>query len=173
MTRLRISGCVNDSIVDGPGLRYTIFTQGCPHHCPGCHNTHTHDFKGGKLVNIKTILKEIKANPLLSGVTLSGGEPFMQAKKLIPLAKEIKAMGLEIACYTGFLFEELSSGKVEGGRELLKYIDVLIDGKFVLSQRSLELMFKGSKNQRTICIPKSLESGKAILEKSDRWTKKS
>ena len=95
------------------------------------------------------------------------------AKKLIPLAKEIKAMGLEIACYTGFVFEELYSGKVEGGQELLKYIDVLIDGKFVLSQRSLELMFKGSKNQRTICVPKSLESGKVVLEKSDRWTKKS
>lgn len=173
MTRLRISGCVNDSIVDGPGLRYTIFTQGCPHHCPGCHNPQTHDFKGGKLVNIKNISKEIKANPLLSGVTFSGGEPFLQAKKLIPLAKEIKAMGLEIACYTGFLFEELFSSKVEGGQELLKYIDVLIDGKFVLNQRSLELMFKGSKNQRTICVPKSLESGKVVLEKSDRWTKKS
>ena len=171
MAKLRISGCVNDSIVDGPGLRFTLFTQGCPHNCPGCHNPQTHDFKGGYNASIKKIFAQIKANPLLSGVTFSGGEPFMQAKALVPLAKMIKEKGLELACYTGFVFEQLASDQVKGARELLNYIDVLIDGKFVLSQRSLDLAFKGSKNQRTINVPQSLKEGKVVLEKSERWTK--
>lgn len=171
MAKLRISGCVNDSIVDGPGLRFTLFTQGCPHHCPGCHNPQTHDFKGGYNASIKKIFAQIKANPLLSGVTFSGGEPFVQAKTLVPLAKMIKEAGLELACYTGFVFEQLASDQVKGARELLNYIDVLIDGKFVLSQRSLDLAFKGSKNQRTINVPQSLKEGKVVLEKSERWTK--
>lgn len=171
MAKLRISGCVNDSIVDGPGLRFTLFTQGCPHNCPGCHNPQTHDFKGGYNASIKKIFAQIKANPLLSGVTFSGGEPFVQAKTLVPLAKMIKEAGLELACYTGFVFEQLASDQVKGARELLNYIDVLIDGKFVLSQRSLDLAFKGSKNQRTINVPLSLKEGKVVLEKSERWTK--
>ena len=171
LAKLRISGCVNDSIVDGPGLRFTLFTQGCPHHCPGCHNPQTHDFKGGYNTSIKKIFAQIKANPLLSGVTFSGGEPFMQAKALVPLAKMIKEKGLELACYTGFVFEQLASDQVKGARELLNYIDVLIDGKFVLSQRSLDLAFKGSKNQRTINVSQSLKEGKVVLEKSERWTK--
>ena len=171
MAKLRISGCVNDSIVDGPGLRFTLFTQGCPHNCPGCHNPQTHDFKGGYNASIKKIFAQIKANPLLSGVTFSGGEPFVQAKALVPLAKMIKEKGLELACYTGFVFEQLASDQVKGARELLNYIDVLIDGKFVLSQRSLDLAFKGSKNQRTINVPQSLKEGKVVLEKSERWTK--
>lgn len=171
MAKLRISGCVNDSIVDGPGLRFTLFTQGCPHNCPGCHNPQTHDFKGGYNASIKKIFAQIKANPLLSGVTFSGGEPFVQAKTLVPLAKMIKEAGLELACYTGFVFEQLASDQVKGARELLNYIDVLIDGKFVLSQRSLDLAFKGSKNQRTINVPQSLKEGKVVLEKSERWTK--
>ena len=171
MAKLRISGCVNDSIVDGPGLRFTLFTQGCPHNCPGCHNPQTHDFKGGYNASIKKIFAQIKANPLLSGVTFSGGEPFVQAKTLVPLAKMIKEAGLELACYTGFVFEQLASDQVKGARELLNYIDLLIDGKFVLSQRSLDLAFKGSKNQRTINVPQSLKEGKVVLEKSERWTK--
>lgn len=171
MAKLRISGCVNDSIVDGPGLRFTLFTQGCPHNCPGCHNPQTHDFKGGYNASIKKIFAQIKANPLLSGVTFSGGEPFVQAKTLVPLAKMIKEAGLELACYTGFVFEQLASDQVKGARELLNYIDVLIDGKFVLSQRSLDLAFKGSKNQRTINVSQSLKEGKVVLEKSERWTK--
>ena len=171
MAKLRINGCINDSIVDGPGLRFTVFTQGCPHHCPGCHNPQTHDFKGGHNISIKKIIKQIKENPLLTGVTLSGGEPFVQAKALLPLAKEIKQMGLELACYTGFLFEQLFSGQVRFARELLNYIDILVDGKFVLSQKSLDLAFKGSKNQRTINVPQSLQKGIVVLEKSSRWNK--
>ena len=169
MARLRISGIVNDSIVDGPGLRYSIFTQGCPHHCPGCHNPQTHSYKGGRKISLRKIKKAIKENPLLSGVTFSGGEPFIQAKKLLPIAKFVKEQGLELASYTGFLFEELYSGKVPYAKELLQYIDILIDGKFVLSQKSMDLKFKGSKNQRTIDVQESLKEGKVILSTNEKW----
>lgn len=169
MRKLKISGIVNDSIVDGPGLRLTIFTQGCPHHCPGCHNPQTHPFKGGKKISATKVIKEIAESPLIFGVTFSGGEPFMQAKTLIPIARFVKAQGLEMACYTGFLFEELLSGKVPFARELLSYLDILIDGKFVISQKSLDLKFKGSKNQRTIDVQKSLQEGKAILSEDEKW----
>ena len=171
MKRLRISGIVNDSIVDGPGLRFTIFTQGCPHHCPGCHNPQTHPLKGGKKISIKKLYKKIKENGLLCGVTFSGGEPFLQAKTLLPLAKKLREDGIEIAAYTGFLFEELLGGKVPEGKELLSQLDVLIDGKFVQKLKSLDLAFKGSSNQRTIDVQKSLEKGKAVLSKDPRWNK--
>lgn len=169
MKKLRISGIVNDSIVDGPGLRLCVFTQGCPHHCPGCHNPQTHDYKGGRKISIRKVEKDILANPLLTGITFSGGEPFIQAKQLLPLAKFIKEKGLELASYTGFLFEELYNNKVPFARELLNYIDVLIDGKFVLAQRSLNLKFKGSKNQRTIDVQASLKEGKAVLSTNEKW----
>ncbi len=169
MARIRISGIVNDSIVDGPGLRYTIFTQGCPHHCEGCHNPHTHSYKGGKKISFRKIKKDILSNPLLQGVTLSGGDPFVQAKNLIPVAKFIKEQGLELACYTGYMFEVLSSGKLPFARELLSYIDVLIDGKFILAQKSLNLKFKGSANQRTIDVQSSLSQGKIVLMTDPRW----
>lgn len=170
MAKLRISGIMNDSIVDGPGLRYTIFTQGCPHHCEGCHNPQTHSLKGGKMINVKKIIKEIDNSPLLSGVTLSGGDPFIQAKNLIPIAKFVKEKGLELACYTGYLFEQLISGQIPYAKELLSYIDILIDGKFVLSQKSLNLKFKGSKNQRTLDVQTSLKENKAIISQNPKWT---
>lgn len=172
MKKLRISGTVNDSIVDGPGLRFTIFTQGCPHNCPGCHNPQTHSMKGGKKISINKLYKNIKENSLLSGVTFSGGEPFIQAKTLLPLAKKLKENNIEIASYTGYLFEDLINDKVPFGKELLKYLDVLIDGKFVLSLKSMDLAFKGSSNQRTIDVQKSLKENKAIISTDDRWTKK-
>jgi len=172
MKKLRISGTVNDSIVDGPGLRFTIFTQGCPHNCPGCHNPQTHSMKGGKKISINKLYKQIKENGLLSGITFSGGEPFVQAKTLIPLAKKLKEDNFEIASYTGYLFEDLVNDKVPFGKELLKYLDVLIDGKFVLSLKSMDLAFKGSSNQRTIDVQKSLKENKTILSSDNRWLKK-
>ncbi len=171
MKKLRIAGIVNDSIVDGPGLRFTIFTQGCPHNCPGCHNPKTHSFKGGKKISIKKLYKQIKTNSLLGGVTFSGGEPFMQAKALLPLAKKLKEDNIEIACYTGFLFEDLLKDSVKDAKQLLQYIDILIDGKFVLSLKSLDLPFKGSSNQRTIDVQKSLSLGKAVISQDKRWVK--
>lgn len=172
MKKLRISGTVNDSIVDGPGLRFTIFTQGCPHNCPGCHNPQTHSMKGGKKISINKLYKQIKKNGLLSGITFSGGEPFVQAKMLIPLAKKLKEDNFEIASYTGYLFEDLVNDKVPFAKELLKYLDVLIDGKFVLSLKSMDLAFKGSSNQRTIDVQKSLKENKTILSSDNRWLKK-
>lgn len=172
MKKLRISGTVNDSIVDGPGLRFTIFTQGCPHNCPGCHNPQTHSMKGGKKISINKLYKQIKKNGLLSGITFSGGEPFVQAKTLIPLAKKLKKDNFEIASYTGYLFEDLMNDKVPFAKELLKYLDVLIDGKFVLSLKSMDLAFKGSSNQRTIDVQKSLKENKTILSSDNRWLKK-
>lgn len=164
MKNLRIAGVVNESIVDGKGIRYTVFVQGCPHHCEGCHNPQTHDFSGGTEVSLELLLNEIKKDPLLSGVTFSGGEPFCQALPLAELGKEIKALGLDITVYSGFTFEELYSMSEddEGIRSLLNVADILIDGKFILAEKSLMLKFRGSKNQRIIDLKESLKAGKAI-----------
>ena len=164
MKNLRITGVVNESIVDGKGIRYTIFVQGCPHHCEGCHNPQTHDFSGGNEITIQQLLKDIQKDPLLSGVTFSGGEPFCQPEALAALGKEIKALGLDITIYSGYTFEELwlMSEKNKAIRELLEIADILIDGKFILEQKSLMLKFRGSKNQRIIDVPKSITAGKAI-----------
>ncbi len=160
---IRLSDTVNDSIVDGPGLRFTVFVQGCPHDCPGCHNPQTHDFAGGRDTTTEEILERIKSNPLLDGVTFSGGEPFCQAKALAELGKEIKQLGLNLITYTGYTFEYLYAHREENGiGELLSVTDWLIDGPFVDALRSLELHFRGSANQRILDIPKSLAEGKAV-----------
>lgn len=163
--KLRVFGLVNDSIVDGPGIRYAIFVQGCFHNCEGCHNPKSHDPNGGYDENAETILDNIKKNPLLDGVTFSGGEPFLQAKTLAFIARKVHETGLNVMCYTGYNIEDLLSGANDenGWYELLENIDILVDGRFVLSERSVELTFKGSKNQRIIDIPKTLEKNEIIL----------
>lgn len=168
MSELRIAGIQAESIVDGPGYRFTIFTQGCPHRCEGCHNPQTHDIEGGTLIDTDSLLEKIKKNPLLSGVTFSGGEPFFQAQALIPLAKQIKGLGLELAAYSGWTFEELMD---MGGaaKELLELCDVLIDGRFILAERSLMLRFRGSENQRICDVPESLKQNKAVEIHDGRW----
>lgn len=158
--KIRIADIANDSIVDGPGLRLTIFTQGCPHKCKGCHNPQTHSLEGGKIVDTDYILSAIRKNILLDGVTFSGGEPFLQPEPLCEIAKEVKAMGLNIITYTGFAFEELI--KNEDYRQLLELSDYIIDGKFEEDKKSLSLQFRGSSNQRIIDVKKSLEQNKAI-----------
>ncbi|MDY5219309.1 MAG: anaerobic ribonucleoside-triphosphate reductase activating protein [Aristaeellaceae bacterium] len=159
--KLRIAGTVNDSIVDGPGLRYAVFTQGCPHDCPGCHNPQTHDFSGGKDIDTSEILAQIRKNPLLDGLTLTGGEPFCQCTACIALAQGAHAHGLNVWCYSGYTFEELINGKAEW-RLLLQNIDMLVDGPFLLEKRSLDCRFRGSSNQRLIDVPKSLMANRAI-----------
>lgn len=160
---LRIADTVNDSIVDGPGFRFTIFTQGCPHHCKGCHNPTTHDFNGGRIVNTDDLLEIIKANPLLDGVTFSGGEPFCQAHILAELGKEIKMLGLNVITYTGYLFEELYENRQNNGwGELLEVTDYLVDGPFIEAQRDWNIKFRGSSNQRYIDCQESLKAGRAI-----------
>ena len=161
--KLRIAGTVNDSIVDGPGIRFTIFTQGCPHNCKGCHNPQTHDFNGGELIDTDALLVKVKENPLLDGVTFSGGEPFCQAEALAFLGKQIKALGLNIITYTGYTFEHLIDHQNENGwGELLKITDFLIDGPFILEQKDWEIKFRGSSNQRYIDCQESLKQGRAV-----------
>ncbi len=164
---IRIAGTVAESIVDGPGIRYTIFTQGCPHHCEGCHNPETHDFAGGRLAETDRIYEHIIKDPLLKGVTYSGGDPFCQPAPLYDLSKKLKEnTKLDIMIYTGYTFEQLleMSEKNEDVKNLLHIADIIVDGKFILAERSLELKFKGSRNQRIIDVPKSLEAGKVVLK---------
>ena len=165
---LNLSGIVSDSIVDGPGIRTTIFSQGCPHHCPGCHNPETWDFGCGTDVPVEAIVDIVKSNPLCKGVTFSGGEPFAQAEGFARLARVLKEKGYEIASYSGYTFEELLRGS-EAQKELLRSIDILIDGRFILAQKSLEIAFRGSRNQRILDIKKSLAEGRAVETASKRW----
>ena len=164
MASIKIAGTVNDSIVDGEGYRYAIFVQGCPHHCIGCHNPQTHDFTGGTETDTTILLKEIKANPLLSGVTFSGGEPFCQPKPLAELAKQVKADGLDIWVYSGYTLDQLEAMHNEDVNALLDLTDVLIDGRFVLEERDLTLTFRGSRNQRVIDMNLTRQEGH-IVEK--------
>ena len=165
---LDLAGIVNDSIVDGPGIRMTVFAQGCPHHCQGCHNPETWQFGCGTPMEEERIADIVATNPLCRGVTFSGGEPFAQAEGFTKLAKLLKSRGYEVASYSGYTFEELTKG-TEAQQELLKSIDVLIDGRFELGQRSLEIAFRGSKNQRIIDVQKSLIAGKPVCITSGRW----
>ncbi len=165
---LNLAGVQTDSIVDGPGIRTTYFCQGCPHHCPGCHNPETWPFAGGTPMDTDALLEIAVSNPLCRGVTFSGGEPFAQAEGFLELAKALKARGYEIASYSGYTFEQLCSG-TPAQRALLECIDVLIDGPFVQAEKSLELAFRGSQNQRILDVPKSLQAGEAVWTASPRW----
>ena len=169
MYNVRISGIVNDSITDGPGLRYTIFVQGCPHRCDGCHNPQTWDFNAGKFISLTEIMNEINANPLLQGVTFSGGEPMCQAKELLPLAKWIVNKNLNLAIYTGFMFEDLLKINNKEQIELLKLADVLVDGKFEKEKKDYMLKFCGSTNQRIIDLKESFKQNKLVLNTSSKW----
>ena len=161
--KLKIAGTVNDSIVDGPGIRFTIFTQGCPHNCKGCHNPQTHDFSGGFVADTDDLLEKIRENPLLDGVTFSGGEPFCQAEALTYLGKQIKKLGLNIVTYTGYTFEKLWAHRDrEHWSELLEVTDYLIDGPFILEQKDWSIRFRGSSNQRYIDCKASIEAGIAV-----------
>ena len=162
---LRLAGVVRESIVDGPGLRFTIFCQGCPHGCEGCHNPATHDFAGGYDCDIAKILAAIDENPLLDGVTFSGGEPMCQPEAFLTIAREVKKRGLNIVAFTGYLYEDLlEMAKTNAAlSELLPLIDLLVDGPFVLNERDLTLKFRGSANQRVIDVPKSLASGEVCI----------
>ena len=158
---VRVAGRIAESIVDGPGLRYVLFTQGCPHRCPGCHNPDTHDFGGGTPVVLRDILADIRRNPLLRGVTFSGGEPFCQSEALIPLAAALKSLGYHPTAYTGYVWEDLA--RDSAASRLLPFLDMLVDGPFVAARRSLELRFRGSSNQRILDVPAGLRAGRPVL----------
>lgn len=159
---IRLAGIVRESIVDGPGIRFAVFCQGCPHKCRGCHNTFTHDFNGGYICSISKLIDEIDSDPLLTGVTFTGGEPFCQPEAFAALAEEIRKRDkLDIITFTGYTYEELQSMKTEKpevGR-LLDLTDYLIDGRFILEQRDLTLHFRGSRNQRVIDMPATRATG--------------
>lgn len=162
---IRIAGTESNSIVDGPGIRYTVFVQGCPHNCDGCHNPHTHSFDGGKIIDTDVIYESIIEDPLLDGVTFSGGEPFCQSTALYELGRKIKEnTSLNIVTYTGYDFEYLLENRDRDSiGKLLEITDILIDGKFIKEQKSYELKFKGSRNQRIIDVKSSLESQKVVI----------
>lgn len=160
---MRIAGTVQDSIVDGPGFRFTVFTQGCSHHCPGCHNPQTHDTSGGTEHTVEELLERMRSNPLTDGLTLSGGEPFEQPEDCLLLAQGAHESGLNVWSYTGYLFEFLRDQGTEAQKALLRELDVLVDGPFLLEQRTLYLPWRGSRNQRVIDVPKSLENGDVVL----------
>lgn len=161
--KVRIAGVVKESIVDGPGIRFVVFAQGCHHHCDGCHNPATHDFNGGNLVDVEAIIDEMKKNPLLDGITLSGGEPFEQAEGFCELAKRSKEEGYHVTTYTGYTYESLLEKKDARRLGLLENTDLLVDGKFEVKNKSLMLKFRGSKNQRIIDVNKSRQQNQVIL----------
>lgn len=200
---ISLYGTVPDSIVDGPGLRYAVFVQGCSHHCPGCHNPESQPAEGGTETTLAALLADIRANGLAHDVTLSGGEPFEQPKACAALAAELKRNGYGIWCYTGYLYDDLA-GRAEAARiqqaqreeagltgnaltegiaddlavgDLLDSIDVLVDGPFVESRKSLELKWCGSSNQRLIDVPATRRVGSVVewqptsfsLEKPSNW----
>lgn len=163
---IRVFGTAPDSIVDGPGLRYALFVQGCSHACPGCHNPESHPAEGGTLRSVEELAEEILANKIISGITLSGGEPFEQAEACAKLARIIREHGKGVWAYSGYTFEQLLKLADEGApgvAELLSLVDVLVDGPFVQELKSFGLSWRGSSNQRIIDVPKSLEARQVVL----------
>lgn len=154
---MRLQSIVHESIVDGPGIRFTVFTQGCPHACPGCHNPQTHEFGQGYEITSQELIREFEKNaednPLLDGVTISGGEPLTQACELLPFVDAVRRAGMDIWLYSGFTIEEIAERNDEDEIALIEQVDTLVDGKFDLEQRTLEERFIGSRNQRVIQSP--------------------
>ena len=163
--RLATPKIQSDSIVDGEGIRSVIWTQGCSHNCLGCHNPETHSFDGGVILDVDEVKKQIDLLEGQQGITFSGGDPMMQPESCLELAKYAKSLGYNIWCYTGFTFEELLKlgEKKKSILKFLNYIDVLVDGRFILEEKSFDVVFRGSKNQRLIDVSKSLENGKVFL----------
>lgn len=161
---IRLASLIHDSIVDGEGLRTVIFTQGCPHNCPGCHNQASIPFDGGTILNIDDVIQDVLKRDL-KRVTFSGGEPFVQAESCYRIAKTLKKEGYSLWSYTGFTMDALLRHRDPYVRKFLSTLDILIDGRFILAQRSIATLFRGSKNQRIIDVPRSLKENKPIVSK--------
>jgi anaerobic ribonucleoside-triphosphate reductase activating protein len=164
-SKIRLSGITRESVVDGLGFRYVLYAQGCPHRCKGCHNPSTHSFEGGELVDVENIVDDIKKYTMLDGITCSGGECFEKAEQFAFIAKEVKAMGLNVWAYTGYTLEEIFQYQNDrsGWNDFIKYIDVLVDGKYQEDNKDLSLCFRGSTNQRLIDMQKTLHRGELSL----------
>lgn len=163
--KILLSGTLSESLVNGPGLRYVLFAQICRHNCLGCFNPSTHSETGGNWFDLEEILHTILKNPLIEGVTFSGGDPLEQAEGFAYLASKLQQAGLNIWCYTGYTYEYILHNKpVKSGWEnLLSHIDVLVDGRFEKTEEDPNLKFRGSRNQRIIDIPNSLLENKTLL----------
>lgn len=161
---LKLAGFKAESIVDGPGIRATIYFQGCPHCCPGCHNLETHDPEGGFRISLNELVGMIKNSPGISGVTFSGGEPFLQAPAAAALAVEVAAMGLNLVLYSGYTYEQLAalSGYDPAYCRLLNRAWLLIDGPYIAAEKDLDLPYRGSRNQRIIDLPSSLAGNETV-----------
>lgn len=170
MGKIRLFGVANDSIVDGPGLRYSVYTQGCSHACPGCHNKDSWDFDGGYVVDIDELIEDIESNKLINDVTLSGGDPFQQSEAVAELARKLFDKHYSLWAYSGYTLEELLNlSKVDKHiAEILDVIDVLVDGLFIESQKSLELHWKGSSNQRVIDMKIFRDTGEISLWEEEK-----
>ncbi len=160
---IRLFGVVRESIVDGPNLRFVVFVQGCPHHCPGCHNPESHDPEGGFLSSTARVWKAAQQNPMIRGITFSGGEPFLWGKELAELGRAARSIGWDVMTYTGFTYEALleKAKADEGVHKLLTVTNYLVDGPFIQAQRDLTLKFRGSRNQRILdvtCYPNSVKA---------------
>lgn len=164
---LRMCGIERESIVDGPGFRYVVFVQGCPHRCPGCHNPESHDFDAGQDMTVQEIFEEFKQNEHLHGITLSGGEPFCQAPALVELVKLVRSLGKDVMAFSGWTYEELLAKNDPAVNELLDLTDILVDGRYEEAERNLTLVYRGSENQRVIDMKKTREAGNVVLYQSE------
>ena len=162
---IRVLDIVEDTMVDGPGFRTSIYCAGCRHQCPGCHNPQSWAFDQGREMSVRELMRVIIADPYTRGVTFSGGDPMYQAAAFAELARQIhRRTQKDIWCYTGFTFESLIQ---QDQRELLAEVDVLVDGPFVESLHDPDLLFRGSSNQRLIDVQASLYSGETVLWKPE------
>lgn len=161
MRKLSILEIIEDTTVDGPGFRTSVYAAGCPNACPGCHNPQSWNIENGRLMATEEILDIILADPF-ADVTFTGGDPMFQPIEFAELAKAIREhCDKNIWCYTGFLFENILRNDAQ--RTLLELVDVLVDGPFVQSLRDESLLFRGSSNQRLIDVKRSIEEGRVVL----------
>ncbi|MDD4557150.1 MAG: anaerobic ribonucleoside-triphosphate reductase activating protein [Alphaproteobacteria bacterium] len=159
--KLRIASVVDDSVVDGPGVRYVIFTQGCKHNCPGCHNPQSHSFSAGMFVGFDEIYEDLSKYKYVKAVTFSGGEPLEQPEAVAEFVSKLKEKGYHILIYTGYTFEQILAD--EKKLRAIEKADLLVDGLFVLRLRSLNVNFRGSSNQRIVDVQRSLKNKEVVL----------
>ena len=164
---IRLAGVERESVVDGPGLRGVVFFQGCPHQCPGCHNPETWNPDGGSQKTVEEVWRMLRYNPLLSGITISGGEPLLQPAGALALARKTREAGGNVMIYTGFLWEEIIKWHSPQINALLRETFLLVDGPFLEAEKDPALLFRGSRNQRLIDVQASLAGGAPVL-----WRKK-
>ena len=168
MSVLKIAGYKKHAFVDGPGVRFTVFTQGCPHACPGCHNPETWDAEGGFPIETEDLVSLIRGTKYLDGVTLSGGDPMMQAASCAEVARAVRKAGLSVWMYTGYTFEQIRDGVAgDDAVRALHEIDVLVVGRFIQSRKDASVIWRGSANQRLIDVQASLSQGIPVLYDAD------